>query len=41
MIPNKICSEYYINEVIDTLIDDGAIMRNPVVVLESIVDSAE
>lgn len=40
MIPNKVCSEYDVREVIDTLIDDGAIMRNPVVVLESIEDSA-
>lgn len=40
MLPNKICSEYDVDQVIDTLIDDGAIMRGPVVVLESIADSA-
>lgn len=39
-LSNKICSEYDVNQVIDTLIDDGAIMRSPVVVLESIVDNA-
>jgi len=41
MLSNKICSEYDVNEVIDTLIDNGAIIRNPVVVLESIADSAD
>lgn len=40
MLPNKICSEYDVDQVIDTLIDDGAIMRSPVVVLESIADRA-
>lgn len=41
MLSNKVCSEYDINEVIDTLIDSGAIMRSPVVVLESIADSSD
>lgn len=40
MLPNKICSEYDVDQVIDTLIDNGAIMRSPVVVLESIADRA-